>query len=288
MLSQSSAEDPTDPPAAPTYTLNKGTSTRDPHVDQVSDLLDPANRDLGTSVQSGTLVSLLQPSQTPPPGHGTTFDCYMFAEDDNGDTRRHHVCIDSATKLPISDETVDGADSQDKALFTYDRSRKAAAESPEDLFKVGAPADNSNTTTVDWASPNLRPPLSDVVDDVTAYATEFRAEMGLDTDPSLIQRLLTDSARDPGQEQWGTPLQSSETQEMQTRLDIQDQMGIIQTYGEDSAPSRYAGTYVDKGLVYVGFTGEPTSGHVNVGDAVSVPVPATIVRGDVHAEQSGR
>ena len=264
-LSQSSAEDPTSPPSAPTYTVIRGTSTTDPHVDQVSDLLDPANRNLGAPVQSGSLISLLQAWQTAPPGHGTSFDCYMFADNDsdNGDSRRHRVCIDSTTKLPVTDETVDGSDSQDKAFFTYDRSRKTASESSGDLFKVGGPADESNTTTVDWASPALRPPLPDVVEDEMAYATDFRADEGFDTDPVLILRLLTDPARNAGQETWGTPLQSAEDQEMQTRVGIDDQMGIIQNYG-DTVPSQYAGAYVDKGSVYVGFTGDQSSHMSNV------------------------
>jgi hypothetical protein len=85
---------------------------------------------------------------------------------------------------------------------------------------------------------------------------------GLSTNPILIAQLVTDPARNPAAEPWGTPLTLTESQDMENRVSAARAMKPIDDYGNGPAASDYSGTYIDQqngGLVYVGFTANAAS-----------------------------
>lgn len=98
-------------------------------------------------------------------------------------------------------------------------------------------------------------------DELVAQAERFRQEFGLRSDEPYVQDSFQDPSMDAGIPEYGVPLTSSELTDLEHRLDVQDQLGVVDDYGA-AHPDSYAGTYIDQeqgGLVYVGFTSNAQS-----------------------------
>lgn len=253
-----------DPSAAPGYTSFTGASTTDARLEQVSELLAPANESLGPVLQSGPIAQALAPWQTAPPAHGSSYSLHEIKEPEDGTGANVAVTrlwIDAATKLPLKEASLDeDGVAQAEVFYTYDRDRKTSAEVAADIFRVPPPADGSATEHWNWGTGNVPPdnPEGSDQDDELALATDFRRSFGLTTDPALILSLLTDPSRNPDAEEWGTPLTASEKQTMDLRVSVSEAIGVIQAYGRGAGSSEYGGLYIDQangGLVYVGFAG---------------------------------
>jgi YD repeat-containing protein len=93
-------------------------------------------------------------------------------------------------------------------------------------------------------------------------AEQFRQEFGLRSDEAFIRQTYDDPALAGSIDDYGIPLTVAEQADMESRLAVQDQLDVIDDYGQGSAPETYAGVYLDQlqgGAVYVGFTQDVAS-----------------------------
>jgi hypothetical protein len=253
----------TDPTAPDDYGTETGTTHNDARMTGDSDLLAPANSNLGTAAATGDLMQALQPWQTAPPGHGATFALYTTTDPsvDGGQSSDivTNLWIDESTKMPLHEQTVEGGQVTADAYYSYDRSRLTAGELPADEFSVGAPVNVGSTTddqlpVVDPAGPS--DPPDPTQEEQVSDSIAFRDAFGLNSDPTYVQSVVADPANDPAVDQYGVPLTPAEVADLDHRVDVQAEIDTIDAYG-DAHPDSYAGVYVDQlhgGLIYVGFT----------------------------------
>lgn len=101
----------------------------------------------------------------------------------------------------------------------------------------------------------------------TVEALRFRETFGLSTDPAVIDSL----ADDPPTRPWSIPLTDDEAAEMERRVEIQNGLAALHTYGRVNS-SVFGGVWIDQdagGIVEVQVTDDP----VRHADAVRELVP---------------
>lgn len=90
-------------------------------------------------------------------------------------------------------------------------------------------------------------------------ARDYRRDFGFAYDDTTLEARDSDPSLAPSAQEWGVPLTPLEVQDLETRLDVQDATGTIDTYvdGSSGATAVHAGTWIDQehgGIVKVGFT----------------------------------
>ena len=257
-----------DPNASDDFSREVGTSVSDANLDLVADIQEPSKTDLGTQTGSGSLNSALQPWQTPPPGHGST---YLLYEDtttdtiDDADTTQttHRIWIDGGTRYPLREQvTIDGEIDSD-VFYTYDKQRTAVSDHPSDFFAVAKPTNTDEDTNTDYntddystgqATPESEPATQS---QQTAEAVDFRSAMGFNADPAFVASTFSDPSLAASVDRYGIPLTPDEQNEMTIREAIQSNISSVRQYGLDR-PSEFAGEWIDQangGLVYTAWTG---------------------------------
>ena len=141
-----------------TFSRHTGATAGDPHIAQIADLLTPKEAvDTGQSAtETGPIMNVLGPWQTPPPVRGTQYELYEFSgtqENSSGSpgptgeygqeteskTIQLRVWVDAATKLPLRQTiSVDGQETP--SYWSYSRQRGEASTLPTDFFRVAEPA----------------------------------------------------------------------------------------------------------------------------------------------------
>lgn len=262
-LKDDSTDDTSDGPGD-TYAVYKGTSVNDPRLDAIATILDPANTSLGTPTQTGPIASALQPWQTAPPAHGTTYAMYETNDpnttDGASDQETQRLYIDQATQMPLRQTTISSNQTETDVYYSYDRQRLTTSQVPSDEFAVPAPANTSSSSSTDYATDTQPAPQGDPNVDSQQQqfddAKAFRQQYGLNTTDAFITSSLTDPTYAGAIDDYGVPLSPSEQSEMALRRTLEDNMTIVENYGASHADT-YAGAYIDQaggGLVYVGFT----------------------------------
>ncbi|HKP91683.1 MAG TPA: hypothetical protein VJT75_17075 [Thermoleophilaceae bacterium] len=249
----------TDPTAADRYTIDTALAPADDRFTEQSDLLAPANSSSGTLAGTAPINGVLQPWQTAPPAHGSTYSLYETTDDafvdgvDSTETRR--LYLDTATKLPLRDMTLYGTKVESDVYYSYDRGRLTTSQVPPDEFAVSRPTNVSaeDSTTLSASEPVLTP-HDPPVDDVLKESKLFREQFGLRSDDAFVQSVIDDDSLNT--DDFGVPLQATELADLRNRLVVQDQLDPITAWGA-AHPDVYAGLYIDEangGLIYVGFT----------------------------------
>jgi hypothetical protein len=258
------SQDPANPAGPEHYNTDTGTSHNDARFTDVSQLLAPANTNLGPPTATGPIQTALQPWQTAPPAHGSTYDLYVTTQQvivDGGATdQTHKLWIDTTTRMPLRELSTEGTTVTSDVLYTYDRGRRTAGELPADQFSVGTPSNPGEVTTTQELPPVALPPPADVtkthqelVDDSIA----FRQNYGLNADPAYVDSIVSDPTLDGSIDEFGVPLTAAELADMNHRVDAESRLTTIDDYGANQAAADYAGLYIDPqhgGLIYVGFT----------------------------------
>lgn len=259
----------TDATATDDYTVTTGTSHDDPRMLDDSELLAPANSSLGAPSGSGPINDALQLWQRPPPAHGTTYSLYTVTDptvtDGQPEDVVHKLWIDSATKMPLHEQTTSGGVVESEVFYLYYRARLTTAEVPADYFSVGAPARIGQTQTlalplVDPPEPTDPPALTEA--EQIAEGQAFRADYGLRNDFDYVKSVVTDPTREASIDEWGVPLTAAELTELAGRVTADDQLSVVDDFGAGQAAASYAGLYIDQkdgGKIYVGFTQNVTA-----------------------------
>jgi len=145
-----------------TFVRYRGASADDPNIQQIADVLDPAEFDDGGEepVTRGSLVDALATWQVPPPAHGGEYELYEFdgrdeqnqgaADETTGEypgesaeqPYQVRIWIEARTRMPLRQVVTDANGSQ-TSFWSYSRSRRAVDELSSDFFLVPAP-DESN------------------------------------------------------------------------------------------------------------------------------------------------
>jgi hypothetical protein len=146
------------PCSAELFTLYQGSSEDDDRLDVVSELNDLGPRNQGSPVlESGPLVSAMQPWQNAPPVHGTQYLHYRWNETVSAPTTQDtptgeqetsgtrdltfDLWVDEASRLPLKVGVTDDTDGVPFTRYwTYDKQRLEDAEVPEDYFHSPEPA----------------------------------------------------------------------------------------------------------------------------------------------------
>jgi len=130
-----------------TYSQTRGGYLGDPNVQQPSDLKDAtllAAKGAAPAAR-GPLGSVLLSWQTPPPGHGSTYERYDISVGGSSDS----VWVDMATQLPLRITVGTGRDQQ-TTYWTYDPKAIDPATLPGDFFALPVPADPAQNQQVDY------------------------------------------------------------------------------------------------------------------------------------------
>jgi hypothetical protein len=153
----------TDAGARDAYEVYRGSSTNDPSLLEVADVLGPAGNQDQVSA-SGPILDALLPSQRPPPAHGTQ---YLMYRSESDDPDQGHIVlrlfVDSGTQMPlrVEQEHVDGGYIV-TSYYTYDVDRKSVGDYPADFFQLGRPANPGKETNVVTAGASPLGAVSDI------------------------------------------------------------------------------------------------------------------------------
>jgi F5/8 type C domain len=93
-------------------------------------------------------------------------------------------------------------------------------------------------------------------------ATAFRQSFGFASDATTVNATLDDPALAASATRWGAPLTTAEEAELSTRLDVADELDVVDRYGSGAGAADFAGVYLDQdagSLVYVGWTANATT-----------------------------
>jgi hypothetical protein len=257
-----SRDSETNPMATDDYGTDTGTSHNDPRLRDDTELLAPANTDLGTPTATGPIEQALQPWQVAPPAHGATYELYTTtdpAEEDgqSADTVQR-LWIDSATRMPLRVQVTEGGQTASDTYYAYDRNRLTTSQVPSDEFSVGLPANvgQQGSTQLPATDPSNPDPPDPTTQEILDDSIALRQDFGLNADPTYVQNVNADPANDAGNDYYGVPLTPAELADLNHRVDAQIALDSIDSYG-DAHSDAYAGIYIDQsqgGLVYVGFT----------------------------------
>jgi hypothetical protein len=118
------------PPGPSDFGRSVGTTPNDPSVPDAATLLKTAGS-WGTEAGSGPIGDVLQPWQTPPSGHGSTYQL-LTSTDLNDPDHPWKIWIDTTTRLPLKSEPPSGS----AVFYDYDPQDLHAASLPDDFFAV--------------------------------------------------------------------------------------------------------------------------------------------------------
>lgn len=200
------------------YATTIGNSTTDPALDQVDIQQVAATQGSATTDDTGPIASVLDPSQQPPPAHGTSFKHYHFADTDT-DNRAFttDVWVDAATGFPLKTTTVyAGGGDPLLSFYSYAESRSTTGEVPSDFFALARPARTGHevaqhngataskghmTTARDASTTNALPAyfLGDVASGLlsSTYCLDGTDAMDVRSDTAAASSVLDDDP-DPG------------------------------------------------------------------------------------------
>lgn len=99
-------------------------------------------------------------------------------------------------------------------------------------------------------------------------ATDFREAFGLRSDAAWVEATLSNPAYAESADVWSVPLTPEEEAEMESRLELSEEVDELVDYGGDDAPADYAGAWIDQeagGIVHVAFTGNQAQHAAAIG-----------------------
>jgi hypothetical protein len=254
----------TTPGASDDYTVTTGTSHNDARMTGDSELLAPANSDLGTPTSIGPINDALQLWQRPPPAHGSTYSLYTSTQatvtDEQPADEVTKLWLDSVTKMPLRSQTTLGGAVESDLYYVYDRGRLTSADVAADFFAASAPGnvgqmDTIDLPLVDMPEPVDPPPATD--EQQIADAQALRTDLGLRNDYDYVKSLFDDSTLDNGTDAYGIPLTAGERADLDARVAAEQDLAVVDEYGANQAAGSFAGAYIDQrngGAIYVGFT----------------------------------
>lgn len=244
-----------------------GTSPNDDRVG-VSEVIDAVDDAVGAPLQTGSINAVLASWQTPPPGHGSTFELYETTEDAgvNGVdvTVRERVWLDAETRLPLRQQVLEDTTVVEEQFYSYTSERLAPSEVDADFFRPEPPPGAQTTSySLDPPEPEPAARASDPEPQRSrsrqlAGAQAFREAHGLSTNRALMESLLDDPPENATIVRFGVPLTDQELAEMETRLAMQRARSIVDDFGAEERAT-YAGSYLDHrsgGVLRVGFTAD--------------------------------
>ena len=248
----------------PLYRVTRGDSVSDPRLDGVATILDVANdQEAEEPVANGPINEQLRAWQTPPPGHGTTYELYEQRDpaeiDDQPTDAITRTYVDARTKLPLRRVTLVGSQVESDLLYTYDRSRKERSELASDTFAVPKPADSTDAKEEDLEghTQDEAPTGEEPAQDQLARDVEFRRDYGLDPTQAALLLTSTDPALEDSRERYGVPLTAAEFADLVQRDRAVDALDPVYDFIQTNYADTFAGAYIDQqngGLIYFGFT----------------------------------
>lgn len=147
------------------YSTELGASTDDPSLETPADILTPAQFPSTDRIGSGPILEALEPWQTAPPAHGSTYTLYaQTGETDDGELVTLHTFVDTRTQLPLKQVGLSssGSELQPRLYYSYSASRLEESEVPHDFFQIGAPPTVGLQEDVDRKGPGQ--PVGQVLD----------------------------------------------------------------------------------------------------------------------------
>jgi hypothetical protein len=204
----------------------------------------------------------------------------------------HPACTTGVTQLAVyvDGEIADSRAQRDLAKarrlhLHYDFSLHASALSPGP-HTIGVTATHAGgaVTSLEW--PVVKSAYTDRTEaEILEDSIEFRTDFGLNTDPTYIDQIMHDPALESNWEFYGDPLTTAEiasvdalnsdssepwgqlvaddpvAPSLQHSRAVSSPKDPIERYGAGEAADTYAGKYIARGQIRVGFTRDATS-HV--------------------------
>jgi hypothetical protein len=156
LLSQESTE------ATEAYEVVRGSSTTDPSLAQVADILRYTTLS-GSPTATGPIEDAAAPWQALPPAHGTSYQKYEYTRQDPEGEIGVRVWLDTSTKFPIKTDSWSTADPAtiETMYFSYDLDRLTSSQVASDFFAVARPGNTTTDTSVESRGPTHIPTATD-------------------------------------------------------------------------------------------------------------------------------
>lgn len=151
-------------PGKKDFVIVTGSSLTDEGLDTVGDLNEVTAEELGKPVRSGPLRAALQPWQTPPPEHGSTYSLYQETESlPEGPVLTDRWWVENATGLLLKWTVTYESEATGETpvvlqrLFTFDNKQPAGYAYTADLFLLHKPAPLGTETMLETGEAMTEP-----------------------------------------------------------------------------------------------------------------------------------
>jgi len=177
------------------YTTYTGGSVDDPRLEQIAEILQPADALPGVPTQTGRLADVLQAWQVPPPAHGDGYAMYEETHhadesDASSPSATTRTWVETKTQMPVKTELVDDAQASvlSTHYWTYSPGRLDQNEVAPDFFQVGRPEHVSYEKHVSMAADGSTSPEGSALRQSRTAATQSSPPMPLDQETGAIFR----------------------------------------------------------------------------------------------------